>query len=347
MSDVPASDAQAVSESDEFMNQAIDWYVKLISQQHPPGLTEEFDSWLASDARHARAFARVTATSRLLDRAVNSRELVILRRDALEAARRAEGARRKDVSTRFWKWRSAAAAAAVLLIVALAGWWALEGARTARYVTASGQRLEVQLADGSRMWLDESTELAVHYDASRRSVNLIRGQARFDVAPERARPFAVTAGDRSIVAVGTVFNVDLLQSRLYVTLLEGRLLVSHIGGDRADVSAQTVELRPAQQLIAVPGEAPQVRAEVNLMEAIGWESGRLSFEDEPLEPAVERVNRYAQRKIVIADPRLNELRVSGVFNAGDSAAFADAIATWLPIVIAVDSKDRIILSKAQ
>src|SRR6185437_8522028 len=63
------------------------------------------------------------------------------------------------------------------------------------------------------------------YTADARSLTLDRGQARFDVAHDVARPFSVTADGHKVVATGTAFDVDLLGPKLLVTLLKGHVVV--------------------------------------------------------------------------------------------------------------------------
>jgi transmembrane sensor len=91
--------------------------------------------------------------------------------------------------------------------------------------------------------------------------------------------------------------------------------------------------------ILTVGEALHVRSDgranlipkVDLDALSAWRHGEIVFHDEPLDDAVRRMNRYSRLQIKIDDPALAQLRFSGVFEAGDSRAFVDAIQSYLPV----------------
>jgi transmembrane sensor len=97
-------------------------------------------------------------------------------------------------------------------------------------------------------------------------IRLVAGQALFRVAKDKTRPFIVTAGDRTVTALGTAFDVRLEAHKVEVTLLEGRVAVRGLG----QASNQpTLELKPRQQLVAYDGDPPTIRA-VNVAIASAW-----------------------------------------------------------------------------
>src|SRR5205823_4691644 len=112
----------------------------------------------------------------------------------------------------------AAAAAACLCALAIGGVLAWKWMTPDTLRTAAGERRVVTLSDGSQVQLDSLSELQVRYSGQTRALELIKGQARFDVAHETGRPFEVNAASRKVVALGTAFNIDLLGKTLLVTL---------------------------------------------------------------------------------------------------------------------------------
>jgi transmembrane sensor len=84
-------------------------------------------------------------------------------------------------------------------------------------------------------------------------------------------------------------------------------------------------------------------ANVNIDRATAWQSGKLFFDNEPLADAVVRINRYARRAIVI-DPSVAQVRVSGVFNAGDADAFIDGVTSYLPIEVGSSNETEVQLT---
>lgn len=200
------------------------------------------------------------------------------------------------------------------------------------YQTGAGEQSTIRLADGSTVTLAARTRLAVHLEQKRRSIDLLAGQALFEVAPDKTRPFVVRAGDRQITALGTAFDVRLDGRELRVTLVEGRIAVEKQASSAiAQLFADDPTiLAPSQQLRA-RDDAEQLLA-VSTERVTSWRAGRLIFDDDPLPQVIAEVNRYAPTPIALAeDPRLRELRVSGIFRLDRTASFAAALAAYLPV----------------
>jgi transmembrane sensor len=312
------------------------WRVTL--SEHDLESSEAFEAWLAADARNGEAWTRAQSGWARFGEAATAPEIMTARRDALDRARRAQARRAGGggVSARF-----AAAAAAVLVVSGGAGlWWSQQ---PATYSTARGERRTVMLADGSRMAMDSGTMVKVRLLRDARKLTLVRGQARFDVAHDVMRPFSVTARNQVVVATGTSFNVDVLGPQVMVTLIEGKVSVLQTTpGDPLHPGAvikhpPPTRLQAGQELVAIdaPGPAAPVQppkvAQVNLDGATAWENGQLVFDNEPLSSVVERVGRYSDHSVRVADARTGELRISGVFNAGDLDTFVDTLQRYLPV----------------
>ncbi len=193
------------------------------------------------------------------------------------------------------------------------------------------------LADGSIVNLDARSRLRVSFENEVRFVALESGQASFQVAKDPARPFRVRAGEHTVVALGTEFNIEILRDTLLVTLIEGHVAVVASESDAASGSAlpetgseSAVELNVGQQFVAAGRERAQVRNGVDLGRATAWQNGKLFFNDEPLASAAERMNRYARVQIQV-DPAIERIGISGVFKAGDTNAFMDAVTSYFPV----------------
>jgi transmembrane sensor len=220
------------------------------------------------------------------------------------------------------------------------------------YRTGPGERRVVTLDDGSRISLDSRTVVQVRYSAEARHLRLTQGQARFDVFHNAHRPFSVDAGDRTVIATGTSFNIDLRQSVVVVTLIEGRVLVTPRAATVSLPVSRTPEAADvplsAGQRLTTSLEAPALpRIEnVSLDTVTSWEIGRLIFKDEPLEEVVQRMQRYSSQKILIGDERAAKLRISGVFNAGDVTTFVDTVSRYLPVHATSQPDGDIVLRSA-
>lgn len=301
------------------MAEASLWQVRLTEADLES--STEFEDWLASHPGNPVAWARVHAAWAATGESATLPDVMAARRDALNRARRA-GRRGWWGWHTLWLMGSVAALAAICLVGVLL--WQ-SNVQELHYRTTLGQRQAFTLPDGSQAMLDAGTELEVRYSRRVRWIRLLKGQARFAVAHNTARPFKVQAGGETVVAVGTDFNVDLIGPKVLVTLIKGRVNVAPDDRDRG----AAVMLWPGQQLVASPSQPAHVES-VNIASVTAWESGLLVFHDEPLGSVVAIVSRYAEHPVT-ADDEISDLRMSGVFKEGDVATFVDAIVHYLPV----------------
>jgi transmembrane sensor len=316
---------------DGVRQQAVAWLMRF--HEGPIDLEEELELelWLEAHPANREVLAGMVRAWRMAGEAAEAPELVAARADALKALSQAD--RR---AARGWRPELrhvlGALAACLLLIVATFYFYP----RGETYRTGIGERRLVTLDDGSRLSLDAASAVEVRYDAERRALRLLAGRARFEVAKDPRRPFAVTAGDRMVVATGTAFSIELFRAEMRVVLYQGSVSVLEDGP--ADQVPRHVLLQgrtpadrmraPSTALIVPAGASPAVRLEaVDMVRSSAWEQGQLVFSDEPLGVAVERVNRYSGARLVVEDPVTAALPVSGTFNAGDTEAFIDGVVT--------------------
>lgn len=279
-------------------------------------------AWLGADENHARELGRADRAWGLFDEAGDHEILAAMRAHAVAPKRRS------------WaSWRPAAAAAMLLLLVGASLMLFLSrdprpsatggGPAPILYASAPGQVREIRLPDGSVMTLDSGSRAV---GRGERSIELARGRAYFAVSADPSRPFAVTAGDRRVVALGTRFDVALAADGLTVNLLEGRVTVGP-----GDGSAAPVALEPGQSFVERDGRAVVRTVGARLGNATGWIRGLLHFDDAPLGEAAAQVNLYSSERLVIRDPEVAAMRISGEFRAGDAMRFAAAVAELRPV----------------
>ncbi len=190
------------------------------------------------------------------------------------------------------------------------------------YQTPIGGQRHVQLADGTRVQLNTDTALKVRFGGGVRRVDLIRGQAFFDVAHNAALPFIVTAGDTEVRAIGTRFDVRREPESVKIVLAQGKVSVTERG-----VAAASWTLSPGQA-VTTGGKAPVARAvPADLALETDWTTGRLTFRDTPLDEAVQEINRYSRRKIVLGPGAPPHGRVNGTFPVGQPEDFLAVMTT--------------------
>jgi transmembrane sensor len=221
-------------------------------------------------------------------------------------------------------------ASVALFFVVSAGAWLILRTPQQHYATAIGQVQGLELADGSRVELNTDTRLAVKLGSAERRIHLVRGEALFSVAHDGTRPFLVTAGDVVVRATGTRFEVRHLDRRTQVILMQGTVNISVPGRPVANLEAGETWRSDTASAFAVRTVGPD-----DLAGALAWTKGRVVFEATPLADAIAEVNRYTDRKIVLAAQGQRAELISGSFKAGDPEAFAKAVAAMLALEIAL------------
>ena len=193
------------------------------------------------------------------------------------------------------------------------------------FAAAVGEIRVIELPDGSRLTLDSASRVEAAFTEAERKLTLSEGRARFQVAHE-VRPFLVRAGASEIVATGTLFDVSLIGGRTTVLLLEGSVEV------RAEADRRKRErLAPGQKLI-LAASAPAERQRAARGDA-AWPTRMLEFDDSRLDEAVALSNRYSKVQLKLGDGRIQGLRVSGAFRAGDVVGFAQGLATAFELLV--------------
>ncbi|MGE5501128.1 MAG: FecR family protein [Ignavibacteriales bacterium] len=312
---------------------AADWVMAEDAGAMVPEREAARDAWLAEHPAHVAAYDAVRGAMGTVDAVAADPRILALRASALSARGGAGPV-----------WRMAAGIVGAVVLLG-GGTAAVVGDRSpsaatavlervkhpgeAVYRTAVGERSTVTLPDGSVATLNTDTVLRVAYRDSVRGVQLVRGQALFEVAHAKARPFEVYAGDRVITAIGTTFDVRLDGGKVKVALLEGKVRVQERAKPAVAPTPQLV-MAPGELLEARPAEPMKVRNEDLSLET-SWRSGVLVFDETPLAQAVAELNRYSDRHLIVDDPGLGAFHVSGVFKTGDVDRFARTVAEILPV----------------
>lgn len=284
-----------------------------------------FQAWLTQDAENAAAWARVQAIWQGFGDHRAAPELAEARLQARHWAR-AEGQRqRAGLATR----RGLIAAGLGVLGVAVAAPLLLKPKTSfaQSFATGVGEQRALSLPDGSRVTLDANSALSVRFDRKARHVAMTHGRAYFEVAHNADLPFRVVARQDVVTALGTAFSVELRNQKVSVTLMEGRVSVGRVGADgHIDTLAQ---LSPLQKIVLSGDAAPSVSS-IDAAHDFAWRDGRIYFDDEPLASAAARMNDYSATRINVVG-KATGIRVSGMFSAGQSEAFAEAVAAYYPV----------------
>jgi len=337
--------------------EAAAWITRLHGPNRTPEMEAGFRKWLSESAENRAEFEGLTdiwaAVSTLpvggiprLERWEHSAESL-----ELQQLRR----RLQAVPSR-WRmrprWPAPGVTAALLVtacVIVLATSWLLQNRNEPTYATEVGEQRLVQLADRSRIWLNSETRVRISFDARQRRVELIRGEALFEVAPDAPRPFVVVVSGHGVTALGTSFVIRYEPDRTAVTLVEGRVAVDSAvpasgpgtalehGLQEKVADAQRSAVRKDTAVtgswVLSPGErltfdsAGGAKIDAPSIDAVlAWRRGEIVLSDTPLREAVAEMNHYDKTTLVIEDAALESLPVSGLYHTGDNEGFARALA---------------------
>jgi transmembrane sensor len=299
---------------------AADWFAQSRSGAMDAAREQDWLQWIEAD-RHQQAYENCELAWELAAELRNSPTLASLLAgtDALVAQRRAA----RSAARPTWRrpvWQVALAAS--VLAVGVFAWLFTIRPVTAEYSTAVGEQRTLVLADGSSVVLNTDSLLRVAISRNLRDIELIRGEALFNVSHDPSRPFAVHALQGVTTAVGTQFDVEIIRDGAAVSVLEGTVTV---GGSGAAASLPAVAVSAGNGVGYSPaGAVSDLRpAEVNRIQ--GWRTQRMVFNDIALETALAEYNRYTHTPIVLSSPALGSRHINGVFHIGDEAAFLSAM----------------------
>ena len=285
--------------------------------------------WLRGSPVHAAAFASLRRTLR--DTAL------------LEAADRVlQGATAPaGLDRRSGSWSRPGLIAASLAILAAGSALILGVSNLTRQApplelaTAIGTRADYDLSDRSVIHLNADSRASVAYARTRRDVRLHQGDAVFDVAKNARRPFNVLAGNATVTAVGTSFEVDMVGDAVEVRVFEGAVQVSRANAEPRRIGRGEWLLLASNDRMSAGRFEPATYQD--------WRSDWLDAESMPLKYVVARLNRYSVDKVVLSNAAIGELRVTGRFKLNRTAE-ALAMISALMEVDAVRQGSRIDLS---
>lgn len=281
--------------------QAAAWLARRQADDFTSAEEAAFERWCAEDPRRLGAYVRLEAVDKRLDRLAALPGLPVWRRRTFAPLLVAA---------------SVALAAAGLTIAMLAS-QAEFGDKT--YATQLGEQRRAPLADGSLIELNTQSRAQVALGRRRRVVRLNAGEAIFEVAKDKARPFIVETRFGEVRAVGTVFSVRVDEG-LEVAVSEGTVVVERAGRRLGTVTVgEKLALSPSGELVRRGGEQDEIAR------SMAWRDGRVAFAGETLRDAAAEFNRYNKVKLQVSDETVAKLRFGGWFSATDPEGFANAL----------------------
>lgn len=317
--------------------EAAEWFARRRSGEMTGAEAAEFELWLGRDEAHRRAFELAEGMWEGLE---------AVRSDPRMIALRERGEQRLGGGRGFWLGPAIAAG----LAVAIFGAWELvvkpleatvASPVRQEFRTSVGQRTTVKLPDGSIVTLDTDTVLRTNETGRERRLVLQKGRAFFEVAHDTSRPFVVVAGDRFVTATGTAFGVDVTHKGMEVTLVEGSVRVEKLAPAQGKIKKiHVADVSAGSRLATADGDHWSL-APMDVPRETSWLDGQLTYDGARLGDVVADMNRYSDRKIVLADPELAEQRLSGVYKAGDVDEFVRVLQEYRLAEVRSESDNRV------
>ncbi len=239
---------------------------------------------------------------------------------------------------------------------------------------AMSQPARQVLPDGSIVELKEGARISVDYNDRFRRVALLEGEAHFQVAKNAHQPFVVVAGGFDVSAVGTAFSVQRGHAAIEVLVTEGRVAIEQPAIAAPAATAATSALQPSappaplaprvaplallnagdRLVVDLPTPAATVAApKIEIMTAaqmnqrLAWRTPRLQFSGTPLREIIPLINRHSRVQLVIAEPELGHVRLSGTLRADDIDTLLDLLAEGYGISVDRRSETELALRKTR
>jgi transmembrane sensor len=315
--------------SQDMINPADYWAQRMADS--PDSLSEEeraeFQAWLLASDENQRAFRSAVALTQMPADLSPAKQHALISRSANTHSERDRIAGRRNIL----KFTGLAASVAALLVTGTV--FLRQGFLGQTHRTATGETQTVRFSDGSVAYLNTRTELRWVGTGDERVVELVSGEALFDVVHDTKRPFRVLLDGSEIRVLGTRFNVYRKSGGdVVLTVLEGTVEARGFGGAGSNPewvrrvhAHQQMQYRP----IGLVGE-PQ---ETDPLVAVKWREGffQLPAKGAPLEAVLDELTRYTDKNIVIRDTRVATLNVSGAINTRDVRIALRNLQSSLPV----------------
>lgn len=311
-----ASRAPAGEPSAAVVQQTIAWMVRLQSGHAAPAAWDECRRWREAAPEHALAWERLQGIQN---------QFSGMPAMPSSLAQRTLDSARKDVGRRKALGLMAVAAGTGSVVLMLQQPWS-DSALLADLRTGVGEMRRVELADGSVLLMDTSTAVDLHFDADARRLRLLQGRIALTSGPDngavRYRPLTVQTAHGQVRALGTRFQTQLLADRTQVQVLSDAVEL------RPQGSSDVRVLRLGEQAWFDAQQVHDLQAGDG--DADAWTDGVLVARSLPLAEFVAQMARY-RRGHLACDPRVAQLRISGVFSLKDTDRSLDLVQKTWPV----------------
>ena len=307
-------------------SEAAEWVLRLDEERLTLPVRTELLRWLKQSPQHIEEFLFAAAAWRELDDIDPQKHLdvdsliaevegnvITLDEDATDTESAGTTTRRGA------RWIGGIAATVLLTVGAVLIGSLLSPIR--HYETDLGQQTLFTLADGSIVHLNTQSELTVRMTEDSRDLELIQGEAMFEVTRDPSRPFRVRSGEITVEAIGTQFNVYRREDGVHVTVVEGSVKVEAMPAAKPQLAAAAVTLTAGEEARSDrSGDVARIETP-DVEKHTAWREQRLVFRGDSLAAVAAEFNRYNQLQIVVVAPPSATRPITATFDAHDPESF--------------------------
>ncbi|MEM6484240.1 MAG: FecR domain-containing protein [Pseudomonadota bacterium] len=329
--------------SRDVLEAAYQWHVRSLDNDLSLDERDELRAWLAADGTHQTAFDRADMLWQKLDQVPRESVYTVTSEPVDTVAPAADVLSAKARPAWLGGQRLlaiAAGIAAIALISLLRFPESVKQLESIEYRTATAERQDIELSDGSVINLGPRSHVNVAFTDDARRVSLYSGEVYFDVAKDPDKPFEVLVGPISATVIGTEFVAEESDQASQVSVAEGRVMIAPT---MAASGKEPRELTPGGQVrVDRSGALTFSETDPDLIGA--WRNGTWAFSNTQLADVIADANRYSDQPIEILDPHIGAMTVSLSLDAGDIDALLDNLALAFPIRVLRQSDGAIVIA---
>ena len=314
---------------------AIQWQVRLESPSCTDSQRSEFFLWLNSSPENQLAYIEAERLS------LTGKELALQKKRT----------HTNNVS-HFYRWQTLLPTCAAFIVLVAFVYLQIKPVDPTLiyHSTGIGEQKDIHLQDGSLIKMNTNSALELISTNGKVEIQLSKGEALFQVTPNKNRTFTVITDNGTARVLGTVFSVKSLSEDALVTVIEGKVALTSSAKPQNNLIHDNLTvlevLTPNQQLSFSAAKKGLAPSEIDAKSVLSWRNARLIFRGEPLVHVIRELSRYYHSKIIIDDPELDKMKVLAIINLNDDAQHAAlSLASALGLEADISNKGVITISR--
>ncbi|AOA57762.1 FecR family protein [Acinetobacter larvae] len=284
--------------SDDILQQASAWLVKISSDESTQQDQDDFQRWLAQDPMHQLAVQQMQQVIERLQQIKTPQDHGASRRILQQALQHKPQ----------FKFKPNFPLLSLIIFSALSLWIATAILPIqfwlADHQNCYNQWQKQQMTDHSQIQSAGRTAYNLTFNHKQRQVNLLEGNILVDVHKDPQRPFVIQTAYAQIQALGTRFIVNQTDHETVVTMLESKVSVQTQQGQYIVAAGQQLK-------ISANGQIQQKDISTDSIEH-AWQKRSLIVENMPLAQVLNILESYGQTKILYQDDQIQHLKVTAI-----------------------------------